>query len=94
MKIDTVLEFSVGAYPCGTIVLFDELYGSEGMAPDLWDPHQPYLLDLVTGILCLNFYKMIPVTWKLFQITQKRSEQKNLTKKFAQLSKHVDRFHF
>ena len=35
----------------------------------------------------------MPVTWKLFSNNPERSEENDLTKTFAQLSKHVDRFH-
>ena len=70
VKIDTVLEFSVG--PTHVEQLF---YLINCMAQKAWPrfmgSSSTYLLDLVTGILCWNFYIMMPVTWKLFQITQK-----------------------
>ena len=82
----------VGAYPCGTIVIFDELYGSESISQ-------------VYGILIEYFSNLTDPTIKEFLYDDcchmKRFAEKptkanlnEITKFFADMSKHVDKFHF
>ena len=83
----------VGAFPCGTIVLFDELYGSESISQ-------------VYGILTEFLSRLEDMTkleellyddcchLKAFSEKEKNAKQNDVTQYLADIGKHVDRFHF
>ena len=83
----------VGAFPCGTIVLFDELYGSESIS-QVYGIVVEFLarLDDLTNLKeilyddCCHF--------KAFSEKDKNADQNEVTKYLAEVGKHVDRFHF
>lgn len=83
----------VGAYPCGTIVLFDELYGSEGIS-------QVYgiLVEFLARLEDLDSLEELLYDdcchLKAFSEKETNANQNAITKHFAKLGKHVDRFHF
>ena len=83
----------VGAYPCGTIILFDELYGSESIS-------QVYgiLVEFLARLDNMDTLKELLYDdcchLKAFSEKPEKAEQNYVTKQFANLGKHVDRFHF
>lgn len=83
----------VGAFPCGTIVLFDELYGSESIS-------QVYgiLIEFLTRLDDVDSLKELLYDdcchLKAFSEKKENAEQNEITQYFATLGKHVDRFHF
>lgn len=83
----------VGAYPCGTIVLFDELYGSESIS-------QVYgiLVEFLSRLQDLSSLEELLYDdcchLKAFSEKDVKANQNDVTKHFANLGKHVDRFHF
>ena len=83
----------VGAFPCGTIVLFDELYGSEGIR-QVYGILIEYLarLDDPNALEELLYDDCCHL--KAFSEKEKNANQNTITKHFADLGKHVDRFHF
>ena len=83
----------VGAYPCGTIVLGDELYGSESIS-------QVYgiLTDFVNSLSDSSKLKQLLYDdmchLKRFCDDEERSNQNEVTQVLARIRKHVDKFHF
>ena len=83
----------VGAFPCGTIVLFDELYGSESIS-------QVYgiLIEFLARLDDMSTLEELLYDdcchLKAFGEKNENAEQNDVTKYFASLGKHVDRFHF
>ena len=83
----------VGAFPCGTIVLFDELYGSESIS-------QVYgiLIEFLARLDDMKSLKELLYDdcchLKAFAEKEKNAEQNDITQYFASLGKHVNRFHF
>ena len=85
----------VGAYPCGTIVLNDELYGSESISQvygilinwlsNLHSEERKHLLELLYDDNC---------HMKKYSENPERADRNEITKFFAELDKHIDRFHF
>ena len=83
----------VGAYPCGTIVLFDELYGSESIS-QVYGILVEFLarLDDMSTLEELLYDDCCHL--KAFSEKPINADQNEVTKYFAGLGKHVDRFHF
>ena len=83
----------VGAYPCGTIVLFDELYGSESIS-QVYGILIEFLarLDNKTSLEELLYDDCCHL--KSYSEKEANANQNDVTKHFANLGKHVDRFHF
>ena len=85
----------VGAFPCGTIPLFDQLYGSEGtqqvygIVSDFFDNLDEDTLNAIKQLLYDDMCH-----FKKFSESEERSNKNNITKKIAEMSKHVDKFHF
>ena len=83
----------VGAFPCGTIVLFDELYDSEGI-------RQVYgiMVEFMARLDNIENLKEILYDdcchFKVFSEKEKNADQNEITKYLASVGKHVDRFHF
>ena len=82
-----------GAYPCGVIVLGDELYTSESIS-------QVYgiLTDFVSALSDKSKLKQILYDdmchLKRFCDDPQRANQNEVTEVISRLSKHVDKFHF
>lgn len=85
----------VGAFPCGVITLFDELYGSESLT-------QVYAI-MIEYLACLPIstrQKLIEICYddachfKKYSENLSRADFSDLTKFMAGLGKHVDKFHF
>ena len=83
----------VGAFPCGTIVLFDELYGSESIS-QVYGILVAFLarLDNMETLEELLYDDCCHL--KAFSEKPSNAEQNDVTQKLANLGKHVDRFHF
>ena len=83
----------IGAYPCGTIVIGDELFGSEGIA-------QVYglLTDFLDSLSDTSFLKQILYDdmchLKRYAEDPKRANINDITQKLASINKHIDKFHF
>ena len=85
----------VGAFPCGVITVFEELYGSESLT-------QVYaiMIEYLAGLPKHAREKIIEICYddachfKKFSEDEKRSERNEITKYMATLGKHVDKFHF
>ena len=83
----------VGAYPCGVIVLGDELYSSESIS-------QVYgiLTDVVNSLSDKTKLKQILYDdmchLKKFCENKKRRDKNEITKILSTIRKHVDKFHF
>ena len=83
----------VGVYPCGTIVLWDELFGSESIS-------QVYgiLIDFLGHLSQKENLKECLYDdcchLKKWAENEKRASQNDITLFFAKMSKHVDKFHF
>ena len=85
----------VGAFPCGTITLFEELYGSESLS-------QVYaiMIEYLAGLPKLTRENIIEICYddachfKKYSENEKRSNLNETTKFMAGLGKHVDKFHF
>ena len=83
----------VGAYPCGTIVLFDELYGSESIS-------QVYgiLVEFLGRLKDMSTLEELLYDdcchLKAFSEKEVNAKQNEVTQYFADIGKHVDRFHF
>ena len=81
-----------GCYPCGYIPLFSQLFGTEDVSQ-------------VHGILC-DFFEANPrhcirkllyddmCHLKRFAEKPEQANKNEITKKLAEVSKHVDKFHF
>ena len=83
----------VGAFPCGTIVLFDELYGSESIS-QVYGILIEFLsrLDDMTTLEELLYDDCCHL--KSFSEKEKNAQQNDVTQYLADIGKHVDRFHF
>ena len=83
----------VGAYPCGTIVLFDELYGSESIT-QVYGILVEFLsrLEDMTSLEELLYDDCCHL--KAFSEKEKNANQNDVTKHLADMGKHVDKFHF
>ena len=83
----------VGAYSCGTIVLFDELYGSESIS-------QVYgiLVEFLSRLDDISSLKEIlyddACHLKAFSEKDKKADQNEITKYLADVGKHVDKESF
>ena len=82
----------VGAYPCGIITLFDELYGSESLS-QVHGIIIEYLDCLEEGVR----KKLVEIIYddachlKKFSEDSKRAKYNDVTKFMATLGKHVDK---
>ena len=85
----------VGAFPCGTIPLFDQLYGSEGtqqvygIVTDFFDNLDEETLNAIKQLLYDDMCH-----FKKFAESSERSKNNEITAKIANMNKHVDKFHF
>ena len=85
----------VGTKPCGTVVLFDEIYRSESLS-------QVYgmLIEYVANLPLSGRDKLKHLLYddachlKKFSEDSKRAGQNEFTQFFASVPKHVDNFHF
>ena len=83
----------IGAYPCATFVIGDELFGSEGIA-------QVYglLKDFLDSLCDNSFLKQILYDdmchLKRYTEDPKTANKKDITQKSASIHKHIDKFHF
>jgi hypothetical protein len=74
----------VGAFPCGTIVLFDELYGSEGIR-QVYGILIEYLARLDDPNALEELLYDDSCHLKAFSEKEKNANQNNITKHFADL---------
>ena len=85
----------VGAYPCGTITVFEELYGSESLS-------QVYaiMVEYFAGLPKTAREKLIEICYddachfKKYSESSERSDLNEVTRFVASVGKHVDKFHF
>ena len=83
----------VGAFPCGMIVLWDEIYGSESIS-------QVYgiMIEFFGNLSNIENIKEILYDdcchLKKFAENEERAKMNDITSYFAKMSKHVDKFHF
>ena len=85
----------IGSFPCGTVTLFDELYGSESLS-------QVYgiVIDYISKLPQESPDKLEEFVYDdachmtKFAANPKRANHNDTTKKFDSMGKHVDNFHF
>lgn len=85
----------VGAFPCGIITIYDELYGSESLTQV-----HAILIEYLAGLPKSIREKLIEICYddachlKKFSENEKRANVNEVTRFMAGLGKHVDKFHF